>query len=123
MVTQSIPKGLPIYLYDPDWSNDCTEGQNRNFDTFKVPFLPDSSKSLLGKPHPDERLSEKKITDKHWAKEIQEYNVSHKIFNDNELDNSLSQETYDLKYLAEENEDESSVSNYDNNYNQEGKIN
>ncbi|MBW0565571.1 hypothetical protein O181_105286 [Austropuccinia psidii MF-1] len=59
MVTKSIPKGLPINFYNPDWFNDCTAGQKRNADPFKYASLPDASKSLLGKPHPDERLNNK----------------------------------------------------------------
>ncbi|MBW0529711.1 hypothetical protein O181_069426 [Austropuccinia psidii MF-1] len=122
MVTKSIPKGLPIDFYDPDWFNDRTAGQKRNADTFKIAFLPDASKSLLGKPHPDERLSDKRFTDKYWAEAIQEYDISHEIFNDDELDDSLSQESDDLEYLAEENDDENAVSN-DSNDNQEEEIN
>ncbi|MBW0541941.1 hypothetical protein O181_081656 [Austropuccinia psidii MF-1] len=122
MVTKSIPKGLPIDFYDPDWLNDCIAGQKRNTDTFKVAFLPDASKSLLGKPHPDERLSDKQFTDKYWAEETQEYDISHEIFNNDELDDSLSQESDDLEYLAEENDDENAVSN-DSKDNQEEEIN
>ncbi|MBW0561977.1 hypothetical protein O181_101692 [Austropuccinia psidii MF-1] len=53
-------KGLPIDFYYSDWFNNRTSGKKRSIaDTHTIAFLPDRSKSLLGKPHPDESLSDK----------------------------------------------------------------
>ncbi|MBW0550552.1 hypothetical protein O181_090267 [Austropuccinia psidii MF-1] len=59
-ISQTIPNGLPMDFYDPEWFNNQTACQKRIFsDLYKVAFLPNATKSLLGKPHPDERLSYK----------------------------------------------------------------
>ncbi|MBW0535425.1 hypothetical protein O181_075140 [Austropuccinia psidii MF-1] len=91
-VAQGFPNQYLKILAEPDAHSD---------DEYD---LINASKSLLGKPHPDERLSNKRFTDKYWAEAIQEYDILHEIFNDNELDDSLSQESDDLEYLAEVND-------------------
>ncbi|MBW0510578.1 hypothetical protein O181_050293 [Austropuccinia psidii MF-1] len=91
-ISNLAPKGLPIDFYDLDWFNSPTSGQKRS-----IQFLPDASTSLLGKPHPDERLSNKQFTALHWEEVIEAYNISHEIQNDNELDTDNSNEVEDLK--------------------------
>ncbi|MBW0562333.1 hypothetical protein O181_102048 [Austropuccinia psidii MF-1] len=66
-----------------------------------VAFLPDATKSLLGKPHPDERLSNKRFTQKHWDEAIKPYDISHEIANDEDVDASLTQGSNELEYLVE----------------------
>ncbi|MBW0497861.1 hypothetical protein O181_037576 [Austropuccinia psidii MF-1] len=61
------PKGLPIDFYNTYWYNNHTAGQEQSFaDSYNVAFLPDTSKSLIGNQHPDERLSDKRFTQKYW---------------------------------------------------------
>ncbi|MBW0557625.1 hypothetical protein O181_097340 [Austropuccinia psidii MF-1] len=59
-ISSYAPEGLPINFYSADWFNNHTAGQKRVLaDSSSIAFLPDASKSLLGKQHPDERLSDK----------------------------------------------------------------
>ncbi|MBW0490177.1 hypothetical protein O181_029892 [Austropuccinia psidii MF-1] len=56
-------KGLPIELYNPDRYKSRTAGQKRSFaDSYNVAFLLDAFKSLLRNQHPDERISDKEVT-------------------------------------------------------------
>ncbi|MBW0496490.1 hypothetical protein O181_036205 [Austropuccinia psidii MF-1] len=61
----------------------------------------DATKSLLGKQYQDERLSNKWFTQKYWEQVIKDYNISHEIVNDDELDDSLTEESDQLAYLEE----------------------
>ncbi|MBW0551369.1 hypothetical protein O181_091084 [Austropuccinia psidii MF-1] len=59
-ISKVAPKGLPIDFYYPYLLNNRTTGKKRSIsDTHTIAFLPDTSKSLLGEPRPDERLSDK----------------------------------------------------------------
>ncbi|MBW0565983.1 hypothetical protein O181_105698 [Austropuccinia psidii MF-1] len=44
-----------------------------------VAFLPDVSRSLWGRQHPDERLSDENISQKYWDKIVVPYDLSHEI--------------------------------------------
>ncbi|MBW0491920.1 hypothetical protein O181_031635 [Austropuccinia psidii MF-1] len=93
-VIKIIPKGLLIDLYDPYFFKKRTAGQKRSIDhTFSIDFLLDASKSLLGKQNPDERLGDKRFTEKYWNEEIQAYSISHEIVNYDELDYFLGEES------------------------------
>ncbi|MBW0477737.1 hypothetical protein O181_017452 [Austropuccinia psidii MF-1] len=96
---------LPIYFYNPDWFNNWTSGQKRQFaDVHQVAFFPDASSLLLGKQHPDERLSNKGFTQKYWDKTIETYSILHEIENDDELDadSNTNDKSYELKDIAAE---------------------
>ncbi|MBW0473735.1 hypothetical protein O181_013450 [Austropuccinia psidii MF-1] len=101
-ISRYVPKGLPIDFYDPKWFNRCTAGQKRSADAFKIAFLPDASKSLLGNQYTDERLSDKRFTEKYWEKAIEPYDITHELANDEDLDVSVTEESDELEYLAEE---------------------
>ncbi|MBW0561483.1 hypothetical protein O181_101198 [Austropuccinia psidii MF-1] len=96
-------------FYDPDWFNYWKAGQKSQFAyVHQFAFFPDASKCLLGKQHPDERLSNKKFSQKYWDQIIEPYNISHVIENDDELDvdSNTNVESYELEdILAEEFED------------------
>ncbi|MBW0589244.1 hypothetical protein O181_128959 [Austropuccinia psidii MF-1] len=101
-----VPKGLPIHFYNPSWFNSHSAGQKTiTADAFNVAFLPDASKSLRGAQHPDERLGDRKFTDRFWDKLIGPYNISHEIPNEEELDET-DEETYDVSEVGS-SEDES----------------
>ncbi|MBW0587684.1 hypothetical protein O181_127399 [Austropuccinia psidii MF-1] len=68
-------------------------------------FLPAATKSLLGNQHQDERLRNKRFTQKYWEQVIKDYNISHEIVNDDKLDDTLTEESDKLAYL-EDNVDE-----------------
>ncbi|MBW0579787.1 hypothetical protein O181_119502 [Austropuccinia psidii MF-1] len=70
-------------------------------DAFNVSFLPNASKSLRGAQHPDERVGDRKFTNKYWDQLIEPYNISHEIPNEEELD-----ETYEDSEVGS-SEDES----------------
>ncbi|MBW0481479.1 hypothetical protein O181_021194 [Austropuccinia psidii MF-1] len=102
-ISQSIPNGLPIDFYDPKWFNNRKSGQKRIIaDLYMVAFLPDATKSLLGKPHADERLSDKQFTQQHWDEAIKPYDISHEISNDEDVNASLTKGRNELEYLVEE---------------------
>ncbi|MBW0489057.1 hypothetical protein O181_028772 [Austropuccinia psidii MF-1] len=101
-ISKYIPKGLPINFYDPKWFDSSTAGQKRSSNAFKIAFLPDASKSLLGNQYKDEQLSDKWFTDKYWEKAIETYNITHELANDENLDVSATEESDDLEYLEEE---------------------
>ncbi|MBW0474466.1 hypothetical protein O181_014181 [Austropuccinia psidii MF-1] len=106
-ISTYAPEGLPIDFYDPNWFNNRTEGQKRIIaDSNSIAFLPDATKSLLGKQHQDERLSNKWFNQKYWEQVIKDYNISHEIVNDDELDDSLTEESDQLAYLEENPIDE-----------------
>ncbi|MBW0544026.1 hypothetical protein O181_083741 [Austropuccinia psidii MF-1] len=70
-ISNLAPKGLPIDFYDPYWFNSRTSGQKRSIsDIHTITFLPYASTLLLGKLHPDERLSDKQFTSLHWEEVI-----------------------------------------------------
>ncbi|MBW0476128.1 hypothetical protein O181_015843 [Austropuccinia psidii MF-1] len=115
-ISKYAPKGLPIDFYDPDWYNNRTAGQKRSFaDSYNVAFLPDASKSLLGNQHPDERLSDKRFTQKYWEEVIEAYDISHEMVNDDNVDDSIANDSEDLEYLNEETIDEANSINQANN--------
>ncbi|KAG0139854.1 hypothetical protein CROQUDRAFT_54133, partial [Cronartium quercuum f. sp. fusiforme G11] len=60
------PKGLPLDFYNVTWFNEALSNSQKQdiADIHLVMFLPDATHSLLGKAHPDEKLSDKKFTQK-----------------------------------------------------------
>ncbi|MBW0559816.1 hypothetical protein O181_099531 [Austropuccinia psidii MF-1] len=110
------PKGLPIDFFDPQWFNNCSPAQKPiHADTMRVAFLPDSSQSIRGIQHPDEKLSYKKFSEKYWDELTQKYDLSHEIPADEDDDESNSEDE-DIESESssnmdiasnEENEDES----------------
>ncbi|MBW0493766.1 hypothetical protein O181_033481 [Austropuccinia psidii MF-1] len=70
-------------FYDPAWFNSQPPGQKTVIaDYSKVALLPNSSASIQGVQHPNEKLSNRKFTEKYWEKVIGPYNISHEIPND-----------------------------------------
>ncbi|MBW0551391.1 hypothetical protein O181_091106 [Austropuccinia psidii MF-1] len=59
-------------------------------DTMKVAFLPNSLQSIRGAQHPDEKLGDKRFTEKHWEKATEQYDLSHEITAEDEDDESNS---------------------------------
>ncbi|MBW0581405.1 hypothetical protein O181_121120 [Austropuccinia psidii MF-1] len=105
-VCTRVPKGLPIDFYDPSWFNSRSAGHKTLIaDAFNIAFLPDASQSLRGIQHPNERLGDKKFTDKYWDQVIDRYDISHEIPNEEELDDS--DEELDTKSEVESTKEES----------------
>ncbi|MBW0543838.1 hypothetical protein O181_083553 [Austropuccinia psidii MF-1] len=85
------PQGLPIDFYDPEWYNDLTPAQKTVYgDTLKVPFSPNALQSIRGVQHPNEKLGDKRFTEKHWEKATEKYDLSHEITAEDEDDESNS---------------------------------
>ncbi|MBW0534758.1 hypothetical protein O181_074473 [Austropuccinia psidii MF-1] len=122
-ISSYAPEGLPIDFYIADWFNNCTAGQKRVLaNSSSIAFLPDASKSLLGKQHPDERPSDKKFTQKYLDEAILPYDISHKITNNEYLDDSVNEGSDDLEHLAEDSLDQGNE-NESINENQQGEFN
>ncbi|MBW0558109.1 hypothetical protein O181_097824 [Austropuccinia psidii MF-1] len=86
-VCTRVPKRLPIDFYNPLWLNDCPAGQKTiTCDAFNIAFLPNSSESLCGIQHPDEKLSDRRFTEKYWDQLIVPYDISHEIPQEEELE-------------------------------------
>ncbi|MBW0519615.1 hypothetical protein O181_059330 [Austropuccinia psidii MF-1] len=115
-ISKTVPKGLPINFYDPEWFNNLPAGQKRTIaNCHVIKFLPDASKSLLGTHHSEERLSNKRFTKLNWEEAIKPYNISHEISNNDDLDDSLNKESDDLENLEEEIEEEDHIHEMNNN--------
>ncbi|MBW0515845.1 hypothetical protein O181_055560 [Austropuccinia psidii MF-1] len=85
------PKGLPIDFFDYQWFNACSPAQKTiHAETMKVAFLPDAIQSIRGIQHPDEKLSDKRFSEKYWEQVTQEYDLSHEIAVDEDDDESSS---------------------------------
>ncbi|KAG0141592.1 hypothetical protein CROQUDRAFT_98609 [Cronartium quercuum f. sp. fusiforme G11] len=72
-------------------------------------FLEDASQSLLGKSHPDEKLSDKNFNEKYWAKSTREYIMEHMVEEEEDEDNLDANdkgESIDLKETDEEEDGE-----------------
>ncbi|MBW0558152.1 hypothetical protein O181_097867 [Austropuccinia psidii MF-1] len=115
------PKGLPIDFYDSKWFNDCPIGEKTVLaDSFKVAFLPNASQSIRGIQHPDERLSDRKFTEKYWEKCTASYDLSHEISkeddgsesDDDESESIASYSESDEEIAEDNNEEESNQSEF-----------
>ncbi|MBW0474921.1 hypothetical protein O181_014636 [Austropuccinia psidii MF-1] len=115
------PKGLPIDFYNSKWFNDCPIGEKTVLaNSFKVAFLPNASQSIRGIQHPDERLSDRKFTEKYWEKCTASYDLSHEISKEDDglesdEDESESIENYsksDEEIVAENNDEESNQAEF-----------
>ncbi|KAG0143370.1 hypothetical protein CROQUDRAFT_27253, partial [Cronartium quercuum f. sp. fusiforme G11] len=75
------PKGLPLDFYNVEWFNETlsTSQKGEIGNIHQVMFLEDALQSLLGKSHPDEKLSNKKFNEKYWAKSTKEYIMEHMV--------------------------------------------
>ncbi|MBW0529292.1 hypothetical protein O181_069007 [Austropuccinia psidii MF-1] len=95
-------------FYDPTWFNIRPPGQKTVIaDYLNVAFLPNSSASIRGVQHPDEKLSDRKFTEKYWEKVIGPYDISHEIPNEDsdETEGELSDGS-DVVSSAEQSEEE-----------------
>ncbi|MBW0585559.1 hypothetical protein O181_125274 [Austropuccinia psidii MF-1] len=85
------PKGLSIDFFDHQlFNNRSTAQKTIHADTIIVAFLPDSSQSIQGIQHPDEKLSHKKFIEKYWDELTQKYELSHEIPVDEDYNESNS---------------------------------
>ncbi|KAG0143492.1 hypothetical protein CROQUDRAFT_48696, partial [Cronartium quercuum f. sp. fusiforme G11] len=75
------PKGLPLDFYDVNWFNEALSNSQKQdiADIHSVMFLPDATHSLLGKAHPDKKLSDKKFTQKYWDEATKDYSMEHTV--------------------------------------------
>ncbi|MBW0478446.1 hypothetical protein O181_018161 [Austropuccinia psidii MF-1] len=87
------PKGLPIDFFDHQWFNNCSPAQKTiHADTMRVAFLPEASQSIKGIQNPEEKLSDKKFSEKYWDQLTQKYDLSHEIPADEDDDESNSED-------------------------------
>ncbi|MBW0554252.1 hypothetical protein O181_093967 [Austropuccinia psidii MF-1] len=101
-----VPKGLPIDIYDPTWFNSCPPGQKTVIsDYLNVALLPDSSASIWGTQHTNEKLSDKKFTENYWDKVIGPYDISHKISNE-DSDETEGELSYGLDVVSNQEQSE-----------------
>ncbi|MBW0513096.1 hypothetical protein O181_052811 [Austropuccinia psidii MF-1] len=111
-IRKTFHNQLPIDFYDPDWFNNWKAGQKSRFaDVNQVASFPDSSKCLLGKQHPDERLSDKKFSQEYWDQIIEPYNISHVIENDDglDVDSNTNDKSCELEDIVAEEFEEKNV--------------
>ncbi|EFP90156.2 uncharacterized protein PGTG_16004 [Puccinia graminis f. sp. tritici CRL 75-36-700-3] len=88
------PKRLPLDFYDPEWFNELQPNiKDIVADTNSVAFFPEPANILRGNRHADEKLSDKRFTEKYWDKVTSKYNLDHII--NNEDDNSSDDEDND----------------------------
>ncbi|EGG11304.1 uncharacterized protein MELLADRAFT_102169 [Melampsora larici-populina 98AG31] len=90
------PKKFPIDFFNADWFNNSLllAQKLQVADIHKVIFLPNPTLSLLGTPHPDKKLNDKKFTEKHWADATKDYCMD-QLINQEEEENSDSDEDGD----------------------------
>ncbi|MBW0505256.1 hypothetical protein O181_044971 [Austropuccinia psidii MF-1] len=85
------PQGLPIDFYGPKWYNDLTPAQKTVYgDTMNVALLPNALQSIRGAQHTNEKLGDKRFTEKRWEKATEQYDLSHAISAEDEDDESNS---------------------------------
>ncbi|KNZ44357.1 hypothetical protein VP01_923g3 [Puccinia sorghi] len=90
-----VPNNIPLDFYNPEWFNDLQPNvRDLVANTNSVAFLPKSSEMLQGTRNPDEKLRYKKFSENYWAQTTTKY---------------------DLKYLIEDNQDNSDIGNEDSN--------
>ncbi|KNZ54401.1 hypothetical protein VP01_2958g4 [Puccinia sorghi] len=119
------PKGLPLNFYKPKWFNELLPQQKLEIaNTCEVAFLPDASKSLMGKQAPSEKLSDKKFTQTFFDCLSVPYDLTHEIEND--PDDEESTDKGDSSYAGPEEdldntsgEDEESDQDWDHQEEQE----
>ncbi|MBW0542805.1 hypothetical protein O181_082520 [Austropuccinia psidii MF-1] len=110
-----VPKRLPIDFYDPEWYNSRTAGKKTiSADTFNVAFLPDASMSIRGNQHPDEKLNDRRFSEKYWDQLIEPYDISHEIQPDDEDVESESNTSAELARTSSEEDIDSSESDEEN---------
>lgn len=114
------PKGASLDSYDPDWFNSLSVAQRTNIaDCNNVAFLPNPELSLLGTTHPDEQLSDKKFTEKHWSEATKFYNLDHSKVDeedsddDSEGDDSTEKGSVDLSDTEGDNEEDEEFEDVD----------
>lgn len=97
------PKGLPIDFYDVDWFNNTLSlSQKKQMaNIHKVMFLPNAKLSLLARPHPDEKLNDKKFTAKHWAEATKKYCMDQLINREEEEETDSDQDAHDDSHSGE----------------------
>ncbi|EGG07168.1 uncharacterized protein MELLADRAFT_86042 [Melampsora larici-populina 98AG31] len=113
------PRGLPIDFYNAEWYNVLPVADRQDIaDAWKVMFLPDPSESLLGRPHPDEKLEDQKFTDKHWRRATKDYDLDHEfthatdsdVDSEDEDDGKFAKDSIDLANTdGEEDEEEGPI--------------
>ncbi|MBW0523415.1 hypothetical protein O181_063130 [Austropuccinia psidii MF-1] len=111
-----VPQGLPIDFFDPEWYNDCPPAQKTLCaDIMSIAFLPDAMKSIRGIQHPDEKLGDKRFSEKYWDEATQPYDLSHEIAaEDDDNESNLDSEDDSSSSgtdLDEENDSEEEESN------------
>lgn len=119
------PMGLPVDFYDKDWFNNTLSVTQRDriADVDNMMFLPEPELSLLGKAHPDERLSDKRFTEKYWSKLAKDYNMDCKIEREDSEDEDSDDDDSSFKGssvdLSDTDGDEDGEENEENEYEDE----
>ncbi|MBW0476371.1 hypothetical protein O181_016086 [Austropuccinia psidii MF-1] len=86
----------------------------------RVAFFPDSSQSIQGIQHPDEKMSERKFSKKYWDELTHKYGLSLEIPADEDDDESNSEDE-DIESESRSNMDV--ALNEENEYESEGEEN
>ncbi|MBW0473705.1 hypothetical protein O181_013420 [Austropuccinia psidii MF-1] len=64
--------------------------KSQKHERVEMAFLPNALQSIRGVQHPNEKLGDKKFTEKHWEKATEQYDLSHEIAAEDEYDESNS---------------------------------
>ncbi|MBW0520596.1 hypothetical protein O181_060311 [Austropuccinia psidii MF-1] len=110
------PKGLPIDFYEVHWFNGKLPSQQRILaDVGTIAFLRDASKSLDFTDE-DEKMGDKRFTDKNWDEATKKYNLDFLVLPNDESDESRDSEDTDYGesiYLEFLDEDQNNSANED----------
>ncbi|KAG0146681.1 hypothetical protein CROQUDRAFT_62540 [Cronartium quercuum f. sp. fusiforme G11] len=90
------PAGLPLDFYDPDWFNSMLPAQKQSLigDQQALAFLPNPLLSLTSASAPDEKLSDKKFTEKFWNQGTQKYDLCYQIVEEEDDNSSDHSDSY-----------------------------
>ncbi|MBW0507410.1 hypothetical protein O181_047125 [Austropuccinia psidii MF-1] len=95
MSFQKAPKGFPIDCYEVHWFDGKLPSQQRNLaDVGTMEFLTHASKSL-DFTNEDEKMGDKRFTDKNWNEATKKYNLDFLVLPDDESDESRDGEDID----------------------------
>ncbi|KAG0140621.1 hypothetical protein CROQUDRAFT_689816, partial [Cronartium quercuum f. sp. fusiforme G11] len=87
---------LPLDFYNPNWFNSMLPAQKQSLvgDQQTLAFLPNPILSLTSASAPDERLSNKKFTEKFWNQGTQKYDLCYQIVEEEDDDSSDHSDSY-----------------------------
>ncbi|KAG0138867.1 hypothetical protein CROQUDRAFT_102761 [Cronartium quercuum f. sp. fusiforme G11] len=124
------PDGLPLDFYDPDWFNSMLPARKQSLigDQQTLAFLPNPLLSLTSASAPDEKLSDKKFTEKFWNQGTQKYDLRYQIVEEEDDDssdhlNSYTGDSIDLNDTSGGDSKEEEIRGFDDDDMDKGSMN